>query len=278
MMAMNGDYLKHIDRLIEQRPASRPALISYGDLARLMVQPEPTLGAKIPEQANWEFRKKEGFPFFAREGLPVDFASASTLLSRFFEYLRKTDREDREALSKALKRSEKDLQWNDRLLKAILKQDETALNVMAAEVALDPSVLLFLGKTALRPSLIALRHMMESRMDEKKWDNGYCPLCGSQPDMACFTKKGKRRLHCELCGQEWTFARIGCPFCNERAQESLGYLEAETEEGFRVYCCQSCQRYLKTIDGRAFEEVAPLDLECLATLHLDLIAQNNGFK
>jgi FdhE protein len=278
MITENGDYLKHIDRLIEQRPAARPALISYRELASLMVQAKPILNAKRPESAHLEIQRKEGFPLFAREDLPVDFASASTLLSRFFEYLGETDREDHAALSNALKRSEEDLQWNNKLLKAILEQGEPNLNVMAEQVALDPGVLLFLGKTALRPSLIALRHLMESRMDEKEWDNGYCPLCGSQPDMACFNKKGKRRLHCELCGQEWTFARIGCPFCNERTQESLGYLEPETEEGLRVYCCQSCQRYLKTIDGRVFEEVAPLEVESLAALHLDLIAQDNGFK
>jgi FdhE protein len=119
---------------------------------------------------------------------------------------------------------------------------------------------------------------MEEGIEEKEWDKGYCPLCGSQPDMARFNKKGKRQLHCELCGQEWTFARIGCSFCNNREQEDLGYLEAEGEEGLRIYYCKSCSRYIKTIDSRAFEEIAPLELESLATLHLDVIAQKNGFK
>ncbi len=277
-MIMHEGYLKHIDRLIQQRPASRPALESYGELARLMIQAEPTPKAKRSEQAHLEIRRKEGFPLFARDTLPVDFAAASHLLGRFFKYLSETTRNDQAGLHKALRQSEEDAQWNERLLKAILEQDEPDLTVMAAQVALAPGVLLFLGKTALRPSLSALRHLTESRIDEKRWGHGYCPLCGSQPDMARFTKKGKRRLHCELCGQEWTFARMGCPFCNERAQESVGYLEAETEEGLRVYFCRSCQRYLKTIDGRVFEEAAPLEIENLATLHLDLIAQDNGFK
>ncbi len=277
-MRVNEDYQKHMDRLIQQRPASRQALEAYRELARLMIQAAPTLEAKRCEEAHLEIRRKEGFPLFARDALPMDFAAASHLLSEFFKYLHQTTRDDRAGLQRAMKQSERDTQWNDRLLRAILQQDETLLSTMAAQVGLDPGVLLFLGKAALRPSLLALRHLMKESIHEEHWDKGYCPLCGSQPDMACFSKKGKRRLHCELCGQEWAFARIGCPFCNEQERERLGYFESEQEEGLRVYFCRSCRRYLKTVDSRVFEEVAPLELESLATLHLDVIARENGFQ
>jgi len=277
-MTMNEDYLKHIDRLIQQRPVSRPALESYRELASLMIQGEPTPKAERSEQANLEIRRKEGFPLFAREDLPVHLASASLNLSRFFKYLSETSREDQAGLNKALKKSQKDPRWRDGLLNAILREDETEMTSMAEKVGLDPAVLLFLGKTALRPALLALRRLMEEGIEEKEWDKGYCPLCGSQPDMACFTRTGKRELHCELCGKQWGFARIACPFCNNREQKTLGYFEAQGEEGLRVYFCNSCLRYLKTIDGRVFEEIAPLELEDLATLHLDVIAQENGFK
>jgi hypothetical protein len=40
----------------------------------------------------------------------------------------------------------------------------------------------------------------------------------------------------------------------------------------------STMRYIKTIDKRAFEEVGPLELENLATIHLDLLANENEFK
>ncbi len=177
-----------------------------------------------------------------------------------------------------LKKFKTDPQWDNKLLNAILQQDETGLNSMAKEVGLDPGVLLFLGKTALRPSLMALGCLMEKDMENEPWEKGYCPLCGSEPDMAWFTKTGKRLLQCELCGKQWAFARIACPFCNNREQRELGYLEAEGEEGLRIYFCKSCLRYLKTVDSRVFEEVAPLELESLATLHLDLIAGQNGYK
>jgi FdhE protein len=278
MMTLNEDYLKHIDRLIQQRPAARAALESYRELARLMVQAEPSPKLKRPEPAHLKIEKNEGFPFLQRKDLPVDFTSASRLLNRFFKYLSQTGREDQAGFDNTLKKSKNDPQWYSKLLNAILQQDETVLTAMAQEVSLDVGVLLFLGKTALRPSLLALGHLLEKDMKEKPWEKGYCPLCGSEPDMAWFTQTGKRVLHCELCGKQWAFARIACPFCNNREQKDLGYLEAKGEEGLRVYVCRSCLRYLKTIDSRVFEEVAPMDLESLATLHLDLIASQNGYK
>jgi FdhE protein len=275
---MDENYLKHIDRLIRQRPGAGPTLQPYRELACLMIQAEPALETKMPEHAHLEIRRKEGFPLFSRENLPLDFHAAAALLNQCFKYLSETDRKDRSGLANALEASETDPQWAKRLFMAILKQDEQTLESMAVQMGLDPAALLFLGKTALRPSFLALRHLMEQHIHDKHWNHGHCPLCASQPDMAFFTKTGKRRLHCELCGESWAFPRIGCPFCNSGAQEDLGYFEAEAEEGLRVYFCRVCQRYLKTIDSRVFEEMAPLELESLATLHLDVIAHENGFK
>ena len=277
-IVMDEDYLKHVDRLIRQRPGAAPALRSYGELARLMARTEPAHEPKIPGQNHLETWRKEGFPLFRGEDLPVDFDAAAALLNRFFAHLSRTDREDRAGLVQARERGENDPLWTGGVFKAILKQDPKALAVMAGQVGLEPQGLLFLGKTALRPSFSALRRLTEKMIDEKAWEQGYCPLCGFQPDMACFTKAGKRRLHCELCGTCWTFARIGCPFCHNRDPESLGFFEAEGEEGLRVYVCKVCRRYVKTVDSRVFEKVAPLELESLATLHLDLIANQNGYE
>ncbi len=274
---MDADHLQHIDRLIQQRPVAKTALEAYRELASLMIQSKPeTMG--IPEDEHLQIRRKEGFPLFSRESLPLDIGAASALLNQFFKCLSKTRREDQTGLVGALKQSDTDSKWTDRLVTTILKQDEETLATIANQMGLDPPVLLFLGKTALRPSLVSIRHLMEHGIREEHWNHGYCPLCGSQPDMARFTKTGKRRLHCELCGEEWAFARIECPFCNNREQKDLGYFEADEEEGLRVYFCHSCHRYLKTIDSRVFEELAPLELENLATLHLDVIARENGFK
>ena len=63
-------------------------------------------------------------------------------------------------------------------------------------------------------------------------------------------------------------------FCQER----LGYFTADGEEGVRVDFCEASRRYLKTVDLRVLETPAPLDLEHLATLHLDPAAADRGYR
>jgi len=275
---MNQDFISHIDRLMRQRPASRPALAPFRELAALMAQTAPNPRPVEIVKEIRDIQQREGFPLFSREDLPLDFDASAGLLRKFLTHLGQADREDSKGLRKALKEADSAEDWPARLFRSILKQDATSLGEMATEVDLDPGVLGFLGKTALRPSIERLRETVSGDIDTTGWDKGYCPVCGSQPDMAYFAKTGKRHLHCELCGEEWPFPRIQCPFCNTQEQEKLGYFEAEQEEGLRVYFCRECLRYIKTIDKRAFEETAPLELEYLATIHLDLLAQKNGFK
>ena len=275
---MIQDLVQHIDRLIQQRPAAKTALTPFRELALLMAQIDPQAKPFEIEKGVMDIKQQEGFPLFSKEELPLDFDAATDLLKKFLGHLGATDRDDREGLKKALKKAHDTGGWSTNLFKTILKQDEKALSLIAKEVDLDPNTIQFLGQVALTPSIYALRDAVSANIDTDGWDYGYCPICGSQPDMGYFAKTGGRYLHCELCGEEWAFSRIRCPFCDNQDQETLGYFEAEEEEGFRVYFCRECMRYLKTIDKKAFEEEAPLELENLATIHLDLLANENEFK
>lgn len=275
---MYQDLLKHIDRIMQQRPVAKGVLTPFRELVIIMGEVRPETKPVVLEDRLKGIKREEGFPIFSRDDLPLDLDSASGLLKRFLDHLGATEREDREGLKKALIRSEAEPEWPERLFKAILRDDKKALSRIAKEVDLDPMVLQFLGGMAIKPSLSALRDSISDTIDRVGWEHGYCPLCGSRPDMAFFEKTGKRYLHCELCGEEWPFPRVRCPFCDNHDHETLGYFQAEEEEGFRVDFCKQCQRYVKTIDKRVFEEPAPLELENLATIHLDLLATEHGFK
>jgi FdhE protein len=275
---MKSDLLKHIDRLIQERPVSKDALTSYRELINLMgeVEPKP-LGISIDDKIT-DIKKDEGFPLFSGDALPLDFEASSEVLKRFLDHLSGTKREDAKGLKKALKKSNKDADWIGKLFKTVLNRDAKALSKMGKEVDLDPKVLQFLAQVALRPSLNALRNEAADKIEKKGWDYGYCPLCGSQPNMAYFDERGKRHLHCELCGEEWPHPRVNCPFCQNEEQKSMGYFQSEQEEGFRVDICRKCKRYIKTIDKRIVEDAAPMELEFLATIHLDLLANKHGFR
>ncbi|HBR22045.1 MAG TPA: hypothetical protein DD713_05685, partial [Nitrospiraceae bacterium] len=59
----------------------------------------------------------------------------------------------------------------------------------------------------------------------------------------------------------------------------LRYFNTEADgKGYRVDVCEECKKYIKTIDLRELkEEVTPL-IEDIGTLHLDIIAEKEGYK
>jgi FdhE protein len=275
---MTEAVLDHIDRVMTQRPEARASLGAYRELVEIMVKERAAPALPAIRKDLQAVKREAGFPLFSREDLPVDWAAATRLLGVFLERLSEKERPDRGGLRKALEKLRENRAWAERLFKAVLRQDRKALSRMARAVELDRRTLLFFGEHALRPSLVALREASATEIDHEKWRFPRCPMCGSSPDMAFFTRSGKRYLHCGFCGQEWAYARLKCPFCENEEQTELGYFQPEGEERVRVDFCRRCKRYLKTVDTRVLEETAPMEVEHLATLHLDALAAREGFK
>ena len=277
---MSDELLAKIDRMIQKRPVYKEALSVYRELVGFLQEIEPEIKhvEKDRNETVGKIKEKEGFPLFSREDLPFDLKAASSLFPRLLEHLSSRKREDKEALEKALDRVCTDPRWIERAITGFLSRNEADIVEMAQEVNLEPMVLKFLTGMVLRPSLNALRESVAGRIQKDKWDYGYCPLCGSFPDMACLDEQGKRMLHCELCGSEWRYPRLKCPFCGNTEPKELGYFVSEQEEGFRVDFCKKCKVYIKTLDMRVVESPAPLEPENLITLHLDMLAHEQGFE
>jgi FdhE protein len=275
---MPDELLHQIDRLIQKRPMYKEALSVYRDIVIFLDEIKPEIKYVVKDEVVREINVKEGFPLFSREDLPLDLKAASSLFKRILEHLSSKKRKDKEALEKALNKARTNPGWLKNVITAFLSRDETAVTRMAKEVTLEPMVLKFLTHIALKPSLNTLKESAGERIEKDGWNYGYCPLCGSYPDMACLGDQGKRFLHCELCGYKWYYPRLKCPFCKNDQPKELGYFVSEEEEGFRVDFCKKCNRYIKTIDMRVIEQPAPLELENLITLHLDMLAHEQGFK
>jgi len=60
-------------------------------------------------------------------------------------------------------------------------------------------------------------------------------------------------------------------------QQGLIYLYSEEEKEYRVDACQSCRKYIKTVDSRVLNRCAYPALEQVASLHLDLKAAEAGY-
>lgn len=117
-----------------------------------------------------------------------------------------------------------------------------------------------------------------------------CPFCGRNPQLAFLSNDvsapglleggiegGRRFLMCGDCGAVWPFQRIACPSCLEVDPHKLPYYSAQEIPAMRVECCDTCRRYLKSIDLTKDARLVPL-VDELATIPLDLWAREQGYR
>jgi FdhE protein len=136
---------------------------------------------------------------------------------------------------------------------------------------------LFLEES-LRPSLEIVAQKYADVIARSGWSEGYCPVCGKEPKIGQIRGEEGRFLFCNQCGCEWHFLRIKCPFCSNEEQQSLAYFTVEGDEQYRVDVCNECKRYIKIVDFRESKREPNLDVEDIATLHLDILANEEGYE
>ncbi len=130
----------------------------------------------------------------------------------------------------------------------------------------------------LKPFLVSYARKYQGKFDQERWRRGYCPVCGGSPDLAYLEKEnGARWLLCSRCDTPWLFQRLQCPYCNTTDQNALSYYTGDVGR-YRLYICEQCHQYLKTVDLRQSKADIVLPLERLFTLNLDIQAQEQGYS
>ena len=108
---------------------------------------------------------------------------------------------------------------------------------------------------------------------------GICPFCRAKPVVGVLRPEGdggKRFLVCSLCSTEWPFGRIQCPACREEDVEKLAVYTASQFSHIRVEACDTCRRYIKTVDLTKNGHAVPL-VDELATIPLNLWAEEHEY-
>jgi FdhE protein len=147
------------------------------------------------------------------------------------------------------------------------------------DLNVDAEVLKFLLYHTLWPSMARnVSALAALAPGQGAWNKGYCPMCGSLPMLALLGMEGERSLVCGFCRHAWPVPRIFCPFCESRDARSMEYFFSDSEKHYRVYTCQHCRSYCKTVDLRAMARPCYPPLEAVLTAHLDLQAQQMGFR
>jgi FdhE protein len=136
----------------------------------------------------------------------------------------------------------------------------------------------FFLEESLRPAMELTAERYAATISPSGWTEGYCPVCGKEPKIGALKEEeGRKFLFCNQCGTEWLFRRIKCPFCGNEEQKNLSYFTVNSDERYRVDVCDVCKRYVKIVDLRNSNKEPDLDIEDIATLHLDMLANEEGY-
>ncbi len=213
--------------------------------------------------------------------LPIEWTETRLLVRQVTDVLRRFDAVDAPQ-AEALHRAGRDAilpelarRWYDRVVAvpAVAGVGAGGMAPMERRPEMFDEVIAW----ALRPFLSRTAEVMQQRVTFADWKRGMCPVCGGEPELGAITPSGELLLLCGRCHARWPFDSVGCAYCGERDRARL--TSFATPDGmYRVTACKSCHRYLKALDGRhAGRSVLPA-LDTIATLPLDAVILQKGFK
>jgi FdhE protein len=167
----------------------------------------------------------------------------------------------------------------ERGLDLFMDADLERIRDLSAALSMDESILLFFLYHSTWPSIARQADSItDSNQAETIDHKGYCPVCGSPPSLAFLTENGARILVCGFCRHQWPVKRILCPSCGNNDSKSISYFFSEEDQTYRVYTCDICRKYLKTVDTRQLTRPFYPPLESIITTHLDLKARQMDFQ
>ncbi len=156
--------------------------------------------------------------------------------------------------------------------------EESARTWYQGQLLADPHKAFVIGQV-LRPFLRRAATAAQPHLKPELYQRwGSCPVCGGEPDFSTLDPEtGARRLYCSRCDTDWRYKRVGCPFCDTENPRKLAYYPSD-DHVYRLYICDGCNRYLKTMDLR--ETVRPflLPVERILTAGMDLAAAEAGYQ
>jgi formate dehydrogenase accessory protein FdhE len=137
----------------------------------------------------------------------------------------------------------------------------------------------YLSRALLRPYGEVLR--AHGVMPDRLHHQGRCPFCGGGPWISSLITMGDsegalRLLGCALCGNEWNFNRVCCPSCHEEDPAKLPVYQSDAHPLVRIESCETCRRYVKSIDLTKDARPVP-EIDELLSLSMDLWAIDEGF-
>lgn len=271
-----------VEQAISQLTSLRPAYASiigfYGPVFVAQIEAaEGTSPEAIQfDESLMEMKSNQGFSLVEPAAFTVDTPAAEQLLARICRIAERSG-EKLGLVGEALIQTIDGGMAMGGLFADML-DDQGRIRELAETLDVPPGMLSLLLYLAVKPSLEAGARELAVRLTDSQKNRSSCPICGSAPIIGELDAEGNQWIHCGLCWHRWPLKRIICLFCSNQDSASMEYLYSEDEPEYRVNLCDGCQRYLKVVDTRKMNRRFYPPLEQVASLHLDLLAAEKGYR
>jgi formate dehydrogenase maturation protein FdhE len=227
---------------------------------RLLAAPAPSLRA-------------DGTPLLVFEDLPLDWTDFRWLVRETADLLRRFDELSADAAHRLLKLSREAGELQELAERWFRSRIGPATaSAEAVPVEYEPVFAL-----AFRPYLARCAAALAPRLALDTWQRGTCPVCGGEPELAVLAAHPERTLVCGRCSLRWPHDPPRCPFCGNGDRATIRTL-ASPDRVHWLLACDVCRRYLKAYDERHGGRPAMPPVDTIATLGLDAIALQSGYR
>jgi hypothetical protein len=158
-------------------------------------------------------------------------------------------------------------------IEAMLNEDAEWYREIGETYGIEPSLVLFMFETPLRPFFEEVARRVEGELVETWW-KPFCPVCGRTTPVARIRAR-KRYMTCKYCGAEYLVDLFLCVSCGNKEPRSLGFINFEEQPEYELNYCEKCNHYIKAIYEERLRRKIPKGLEDLLTQELDLLAEGH---
>jgi len=271
---------QRLEALVMARPTHKDVLEFYGAVMTVQLEARERFPGKtaLAHDVSGD-RTTRAFPLFEGRDMPISLEAARTIFDSVCDVAKAENETLRKGVHRILEAVRDEKIDIVRILEEMIRGEGPYTDEQCESLHMSRDILVFLGRASVQPLVQETALIVSQGIDAGGWTKGICPICGSLPILSELTgDEGRRMLICSFCGYEWSVPRLACPFCEEVKHEGHPYFFVEGDETVRVDVCDDCKRYIKTLDTRkGGGAVFPL-LEDVATLHLDMLAQEKGYE
>ncbi len=267
-----------LQQLAHDRPTLAPLANLLGDLLPDLFGTPETLTPPALDREHAEAKLASGIPLLRGATFELDGRRLRERWKRVCAAVsRYQDAVEGDRLAEAVRKNRLD---PAQLVRAVVAGQPEDIAAQADICGCAPDQVAAVLRLTAFPALRSLQDRLQPFVHQQAWSRGYCPICGNRPLLGEFRGLEQNRyLRCGWCAGEWHYPRLSCPFCGNRDYRALLLLNVE-EEGtrFQAAACQDCRGYVKMIATLSALSPPGLLVADLASLHLDLIATNQGYS